>query len=42
MKSENNRYVIMEDEPYEMNMGMVAECIAIDYVKKKAIKGIIP
>ena len=41
MKSEKNRYVIMEDEPYEMNRGMVAECIAMAYVKKKAIKGII-
>lgn len=41
MKSENNRYVITEDEPYEMSRGMVAECIAIAYVKKKAIKGII-
>ena len=41
MKSENNRYVILEDEPYEMNRGMVAECIAIAYVKKKAIKGLI-
>ena len=41
MKSGNNRYVIVEDEPYEMSKGMVAECIAIAYVKKKAIKGII-
>ena len=41
MKSENNRIVIVEDELNEMSRGMVAECIAMAYVKKKAIKGLI-
>lgn len=38
-KANNNR-CIMEDH-YEMRDGMVADCIAMAYVKKKAIKSII-